>query len=187
MEGPKVVWIEVDLAQLCHPLLFTSIDVSLYGGLASMDESGVPQTQAPETEEAGCTHEGFVEHQRPPCEDTDVLTMVFDVKMSCPITPPVVIELFKEDFKTKHHYEAAANDHEDHVEEEVSVVEVTNTIVEPGTVMVHLENAGPADTAVMCPRWLGRDALLADTRHLQKYSILSSQSVSVLIGQLYLL
>ena len=75
--------------------------------------------------------------------------MVFDVKMSCPITPPVVIELLKEDFKTKHHYEAAANDHEDHVEEEVSVIEVTNTIVEPGTVMVHPTDAPIAYPAVM--------------------------------------
>ena len=72
--------------------------------------------------------------------------MILDIKISTAITPPLVIELLNEDFKTKHHDEAASDDHEDHVEEEVSVVVMTNTVVEPGTVVVHLENTGLTHT-----------------------------------------
>ena len=43
------------------------------------------------------------------------------------------------------------------------MIEVTNTVIEPRTVMVHLEDAGLADTAVVGAGRLGRDALLADT------------------------
>ena len=50
------------------------------------------------------------------------------------------------DLKTESHNEAAADDHEEHVEEEVPVVVVSDTVVEPGTVVVHLEDAGVADT-----------------------------------------
>ena len=68
------------------------------------------------------------------------MSTIFEIKIGAAIPPPVVIELLKEDLESIDHDEATADDHEDHVEEEVSVIVVTNTIIEPGTVMVHLEN-----------------------------------------------
>ena len=47
-------------------------------------------------------------------------------------------KLFPEYFKAEHHEEAAAEDHEDHVEEEVSVVVVADAVVQPGAVVIHL-------------------------------------------------
>ena len=73
------------------------------------------------------------------------MIFVFKIDITA-ISPPLVIELFKKYFKAKHHDEAAANDHEDHVEEEVSVIVMTNTIVKPGTVVVHLQNTGLTHT-----------------------------------------
>ena len=57
-------------------------------------------------------------------------------------------ELLPEDLKAEKHEEATAEDHEHHVEEEVSVVVMAHTVVEPGAVMVHLEDAGVADTEI---------------------------------------
>ena len=81
-----------------------------------------------------CTwgHEGyikdegsFVEHHEP--------------RLWLPISlSPVANELFPEDLKAKDHEEAAAEDHEDHVEEEVAVVVVADTVVQPGAVVIHL-------------------------------------------------
>jgi hypothetical protein len=48
------------------------------------------------------------------------------------------------------------------------VVVVPNAVVEPRTVVVHFEDAGVADAAVVCPGRLWLDALLADGGHLQQ-------------------
>ena len=56
------------------------------------------------------------------------------------------IELLEENLKAKCHDEAASNHREHHVEEEVSVVVMAHTVVEPGAVMVHLEDARVTDT-----------------------------------------
>ena len=45
MKRTKVVWVSVFLAEVCKAFLFTSVDVSLNGGLASVDESGMPGTE----------------------------------------------------------------------------------------------------------------------------------------------
>ena len=168
MNRSEVIWIGVDLAQLSQSPGLTPIDVSLYGCLTSVDESRVPETQTSQTEEAGGAHEGLVEDQGSPGEDTKILSSILDVKINlcAAVSPPVVVELFKKYFEAKHHDEHAAHHHEDHVEEEVSVIEVTHTVVQPGTVMVHLEDTGLADTAVVGAGRLGRDALLTHAAHL---------------------
>ena len=75
-------------------------------------------------------------------------------------------ELLPEDLKAEDHEEAAAKDHEDHVEEEVSVVVVADTVVQPGTVVIHLKDATVANAAVVGPRWFWLDTFLAYSCHL---------------------
>lgn len=77
------------------------------------------------------------------------------------------VDFLPEDLEAKYHDEEASQDGVDHVEEEVSVVEVAHAVVEPGTVVVHLEDAMIANRAVVRSRRLGRDALLADGHHLR--------------------
>ena len=76
-----------------------------------------------------------------------------------------------EDLKAEGHDEAAADDHEDHVEEEMPVVVVSDTVVEPGTVVVHVEDASVAHTAVVGSRGLRCDTLLTDTGDLLQHSV----------------
>ena len=75
-------------------------------------------------------------------------------------------ELFPEDFETQDHKETAAEDHEDHVEEEMSVVVVADTVVEPGTVVIHLQDTTVADAAVVGSWWFWLDTFLAYSCHL---------------------
>ena len=74
------------------------------------------------------------------------------------------------DLKTESHNEAAADDHEEHVQEEVPVVVVSDTVVEPGTVVVHLEDAGVADTV-----WQRNER----SRHVRLYFTCSDESSEV--------
>ena len=76
-------------------------------------------------------------------------------------------ELFPEDLKAEDHEEAAAEDHEDHVEEEVAVVVVADTVVQPGAVVIHLEDATVADAAVMGSGRFWLDTFLAYSCHLK--------------------
>ena len=61
----------------------------------------------------------------------------------------MLIEFLEENIETKSHNEAAADHHEDHVEKEVSVVVMSNTVIEPGAMMVHFEDARIADTEIV--------------------------------------
>ena len=79
-------------------------------------------------------------------------------------------KLLPEYFKTKDHEEGAAEHHEHHVEEEVPVVVVAYAVVEPGAVVVHLQDAAVANTAVVGSRWFGLDAFLANRSHLRTMS-----------------
>ena len=141
MASSKVVGVPVNLPQLGQPLLLAPVDVSLDGGLPGGDQPRVPQAEAAEAEETRRAHEGFIHHERSPCEHPDVLAVVLHVEVHAAVAPPVVVELFKEDFEAERHDEAAADNHEDHVEEEVPVVVVANAVVQPGAMMVHLQNA----------------------------------------------
>ena len=85
--------------------------------------------------------------------------------------PPMILELFIKDLESECHDEGTADDHEDHVEEEMSVVVVSDTVVEPGTVMVHVENTSVANTAVMGSRGLRSDTLLTDTGDLLQHLV----------------
>ena len=60
----------------------------------------------------------------------------------------MLIELLEENLESKCHDEAAPNHCEHHVEEEVSMVVMPHTVVEPGAVMVHLKDARVADTEI---------------------------------------
>ena len=75
--------------------------------------------------------------------------MIFEIKIGAAVSPPIVVEFFKEDLETIDHDEAATDNHEDHVEEEVSVVVMSNTVIEPGAMMVHFEDARIADTEIV--------------------------------------
>ena len=141
MASSEVVGVPVNLPQLGQPLLLAPVDVSLDGGLPGGDQPRVPQAEAAEAEETRRAHEGFIHHERSPCEHSDVLAVVLHVEVHAAVAPPVVVELFKEDFEAERHDEAAADNHEDHVEEEVPVVVVANAVVQPGAMMVHLQNA----------------------------------------------
>ena len=79
-------------------------------------------------------------------------------------------KLLPEYFKAKDHEEGAAEHHEHHVEEEVPVVVVAYAVVEPGAVVVHLQDAAVANTAVVGSRWFGLDAFLANRGHLRTMS-----------------
>ena len=119
----------------------------LYGRLTGSDQPRMPQAETAQREEAGGGHERFEEDERSPGEDPDVLIGILHQESPAPsLAPPMLAELLVEDFKSESHNEATADNHEDHVEEEVSVVEVSDTIVEPRTVVIHLENAGVTDT-----------------------------------------
>ena len=91
--------------------------------------------------------------------------------LSSLLSPPVFPELLIEDLKSKCHDEGTADDHEDHVEEEMSVVVVSDTVVEPGTVVVHVENTSVAHTAVVGSRGLRGDTLLTDTGDLLQHLV----------------
>jgi len=80
-------------------------------------------------------------------------------------------KFFIKNLKSKGHEEGTPDDHEGHVEEEVPVVVVPNTVIEPGTVVVHLEHAVVANTAVMSSGWLRSNTLLADGGDFLQYSV----------------
>lgn len=56
----------------------------------------------------------------------------------------------------------AAHAHEQTETEEVTVVEMTNTVIQPGTVVVHFQNTPAADTAVMSSGRFGNDTFFTD-------------------------
>lgn len=56
---------------------------------------------------------------------------------------------------------ASAIEHIDQEEDEMLLVIVTNTVVNPRTMMIHSCNASLADGAVMRVRWLDTVTLLA--------------------------
>ena len=148
MQSPEVVGVVIDPAQLGQPPLLAPVDVSLNGGLARADQASVPQTETAEAEETSRAHEGLVEDERLPREHPNIEVWIFHLEIEAAITPPVFIELLKENLEAKCHDEAASNHSEHHVEEEVSVVVMTHTVIEPGAVMVHLEDARVADTEI---------------------------------------
>ena len=130
MKGTEVVGVSVFLSQICKPFFFAPVDVSLNRGLASVDQPGVPSTESSQGEEATRTDEGLVEYQRLPGEHSNVLSRIFPThSFSSLLPPPVLMELFIEDLESKRHDEGAAHDHEDHVEEEMPVVVVSDTVV----------------------------------------------------------
>ena len=106
----------------------------------------MPQTEATEAYETGAAHEGFIEDQRSSGEHSNVLSVIFEIKIDAAVSPPIVVEFFKEDLETIDHDEAAPNNHEDHIEEKVSVIVVTHTVIEPRAVMIHLEDASFTNT-----------------------------------------
>lgn len=57
----------------------------------------------------------------------------------------------------------AAHAHEQTETEEVALVEMTYTVIQPGTVVVHFQNTPAADAAVMSPGRFGDDTLLTDS------------------------
>ena len=138
MQRPEVVGVAVEPPQLGQPPLLASVDVSLDRGLAGADQPSVPQTEATEAEEARRAHEGFVEDERLPREHSNVEIRILQLEIDAAIPPPVSIELLEENLEAKSHDETASHHSEHHVREEVSVVVMSNTVVEPGTVMVHL-------------------------------------------------
>ena len=75
-------------------------------------------------------------------------------------------KLLPEYFKAKDHEEGAAEHHEHHVEEEVPVVVVAYAVVEPGEVVVHLQDATVTDAAMVGSGWFRLDAFLADSCYL---------------------
>ena len=106
----------------------------------------MPQAETSETDETSAAHECFIEDQRSPGEHSDVLSVIFEIQIDVSISPPIVVEFFKEDLETIDHDEAASNHHEDHVEEEVSVVVVAHTVIEPRTMVIHLEDTSFTNT-----------------------------------------
>ena len=64
-----------------------------------------------------------------PGKNANVLTRIFELEVDWSISPPIIVKFLKKYFKSESHYEAASNDHKEHVEEEVPVVVVTNTII----------------------------------------------------------
>ena len=48
-------------------------------------------------------------------------------------------------FDSKQHDEKATNNHGNHEHEKVSMVEMTNTTIDPRTVMIHLQNTSIAN------------------------------------------
>lgn len=138
VHSPEVVRVVVAPPQLGQPLLLAGVDVRLYGGLARADQASVPQAEAAQTEEASRAHEGLVEDERLPRENSNVEVGISHLQIKAAIAPPVLIELLEENLESKCHDEAASNHREHHVEEEVPMVVMPHTVVEPGAVMVHL-------------------------------------------------
>lgn len=146
MKSPEVVGVVVEPPQLGQPSFLAPVDVSLDGGLACADQTSVPQTEATEAEEASRAHEGLVKYERFPREHSDVEVWVCQLEFKATIAPPMCVKLLEEDLEAKCHDKAASNNCVHHVEEEMSVVVMSYTVVEPRAVMVHLEDAGVADT-----------------------------------------
>ena len=126
----------------------------LYGRLTGSDQPRMPQAETAQREEAGGGHERFEENERSSGEDPDILIGILHQESPAPsLAPPMLDELLVEDFKSESHNEATADDHEDHVEEEVSVVEVSDTVASEHTVVFPLEDAEVAGRAVPGPGW----------------------------------
>ena len=112
-----------------------------------MDEPGVPETKSTQGQETAGAEDGLEEYERFSSEDSNILSWILHSQpLLSLLSPPVSLELFIEDLKPEDHDEGAAGDHEDHVEEEMSVVVVSDTVIEPRTVVVHVEDAGITDT-----------------------------------------
>ena len=127
----------------------------------------MPSTESSQGEETARTDEGLVEYQGFPAEHSYVLSRILPTKpFPSLLPPPVILELFIKDLESKCHDEGTADDHEDHVEEEVPVVVVADTVVEPRTVVVHLQDATVTDAAMVGSGWFRLDAFLADSCYL---------------------
>lgn len=57
----------------------------------------------------------------------------------------------------------AAHGHEQTEAEEVTVVEMTHAVIQPGTVVVHFQNTSVADAAVMSSSWFGNYTFFTDS------------------------
>ena len=146
MQSPEVVGVAIEPPQLGQPPVLAPVDVSLDGGLARADQTSVPHTEATEAEEASRAHEGLVKDERLPREHPDVEVWIFQLEVESTVAPPMCVELLEEDLEAKCHDEAASNHRVHHIQEEMSVVVMSYTVVEPRAVMVHLEDAGVANT-----------------------------------------
>ena len=132
----------------------------------------MPGTESSQGEETTRTDEGLVEYQGFPAEHSNVLSRILPTKpFPSLLPPPVILELFIKDLESKCHDEGTAYDHEDHVEEEMPVVVVSDTVVEPGAVVVHVEDTSVAHTAVVGSRGLRGDTLLTDTGDLLQHLV----------------
>ena len=50
----------------------------------------------------------------------------------------------------------------------MSVIVVADTVIQPGAVVIHLEDATVADAAVVGPRWFWLDTFLTYSCHLNR-------------------
>lgn len=67
------------------------------------------------------------------------------------------------DFNSAYNKKDTTNRCISHVEEEESMVSVPNTVIQPGTMMIHLENTFVTNRAVMGSWRLWNDTFLANT------------------------
>ena len=53
-----------------------------------------------------------------------------------------IFDFIIKDFKAKHHDKQTTYDHVEHVKEEISMIEMSNATIDPGTMVVHFQNTG---------------------------------------------
>lgn len=150
-------WISEHLSLLPQPFGLFAVDVSLHAGLSSADKYDVPQG---ESSQSDCNWAG----QHPKEDDTLVsggLFYGFRWRWSLIVSLYRVVGV-QEQVPAA---DAAVDAAEGHVQaewKEVAVVEVAYAIVQPGTVVVHLQHTHVADATVVRSGWFRSDTFLAD-------------------------
>lgn len=152
-----MIWISEHLALLPQSSGLFAVNVSLHAGLSSADEHAVPQG---ESSQSHCHRAG--QH---PEEDDALMSSGFSEGVLWRRGLVVSLYSIVGIQKQVPAADAAVDAAQSHVEAEgveVAMVEMADTVVQPGTVMVHLQNTHVADAAVVRPRRFWCDTFLTD-------------------------
>lgn len=129
----------------------------LYTGFSSADKHGVPQGESTQSD---CHRAG--QH---PEEDDALMSTGFSetvVRRRGLIVGLYSVVGVQKQVPAADAAVDTAHGHVDAEGEEVAMVEMAHAVIQPGTMVIHLQNTHVADAAVVCPRWFGSDAFLTD-------------------------